>query len=284
MLAGVAPRDERGDWCAALSSLASLFYLALFRCTRTAFRPFFGTNPTWIKQRVSPEDRANFDLRTLGRRFLRAVEDLSSIVSRVGVDERPQSCVQVAVGESSQLEVATGSIGTVITSPPYCTRIDYAIATLPELAALGLSQKSFRDLRDKMIGTPTITHGAGTDDSWGATAASLLGSVARHPSRASSSYYKTFFHQYLSGMRDSIAELHRAVRPAGAIVMVVQDSYYKELHADLPRIVEEMGAGCGWELLIRHDYEVVTKASINTRARLYRDRRSATEAVLVFKR
>ncbi len=42
-------------------------------------------------------------------------------------------------GDSRNLQLAAASIDNIITSPPYCTRIDYVVATLPE-SALKTSQ------------------------------------------------------------------------------------------------------------------------------------------------
>lgn len=41
-------------------------------------------------------------------------------------------------GTSTDLPVKSETIDLILSSPPYCTRIDYAIATLPELAILSV--------------------------------------------------------------------------------------------------------------------------------------------------
>ena len=35
-------------------------------------------------------------------------------------------------------------------------------------------------------------------------------------------------------------------RPNAAVALVVQDSYYKEIHIDLPTIIEDLGVELGW--------------------------------------
>src|SRR5207247_294988 len=91
---------------------------------------------------------------------------------------------------SSRLPVASGSIDAVISSPPYCTRIDYVRATLPELAVIGYPNGMVtRRLREQMIGTPTIDKCANYDsDLWGKTCVRFLSAVERHSSKASSTY------------------------------------------------------------------------------------------------
>jgi hypothetical protein len=173
------------------------------------------------------------------------------------------------------------SVDTIITSPPYCTRIDYAVATLPELGTLDVSPRNVRKLRDRLIGTLTITPEE-TFDSFGPTANQLLQKVKAHTSRASDTYYARFFHQYLTSMNLSLKEISRTMASEATAVIVVQDSYYKEIHVDVPAMISEFAQAQGWIVADRTDYKVPTRASMNTRARQYRDDRSAVEAVLVF--
>lgn len=283
-LIGTGPVDAHGHWCEAMSSLAALFYLGYFKVVRRTLAAFVGSNPTWIRQRVDPSDRVAIDLRTLRPWFIAAMTELSTSVTRDGLPPNRAS-VGVALGHSSRLPISDRSIDAVITSPPYCTRIDYVIATLPELAALRVSTAACRNLREQMIGTPTV---AAADrqptTAYGETAQHVLESVASHTSRASATYYSTFFHQYFTGMYHSLAELHRVVKPTGSIVLVAQDSHYKDLHVDLPAAITDMGGALGWSLQTRQDFAVKTKANINRHTRRYRDHQVATEAVLVFTR
>ena len=64
------------------------------------------------------------------------------------------------------------------TLPPYCTRIDYIIASRPELAVLGYREDDLHALRREMVGTPTIRRETPTHmDDWGSTATEFLASV-----------------------------------------------------------------------------------------------------------
>ena len=65
--------------------------------------------------------------------------------------------VRIEVASSDALPIEGGDVDIVITSPPYCTRIDYAVSTSLELAFLGFDYNtSVRRLRDRMIGTSTV--------------------------------------------------------------------------------------------------------------------------------
>jgi hypothetical protein len=266
-----------------MSSIAALFYLALFRVVRRSLASFAGTNPTWLRQKSAAENKADLDLRTLRPWLVQAVCELAATVKDRGLPEHGLGHIEVGVADSGELPLADDSVAAVITSPPYCTRIDYAVATLPELATLGMSPQEFRDLRDRLIGTPTRDGSfARSDLRWGGTATKFLRQVADHRSHASQGYYLSFFSQYFAGMWRSLSELGRVVEPGRPIVLVVQDSHYKEIHADIPGVMSEMAASLGWRSLARRDFRVKTKANINGGTRKYRSTGLATEAVLAF--
>ena len=68
---------------------------------------------------------------------------------------RGERVLQVA--SSEKLPLAEASVDIVLASPPYCTRIDYAVATSVELSLLGFVRDAgFRDLRRGLIGTTTV--------------------------------------------------------------------------------------------------------------------------------
>ncbi|HKP90724.1 MAG TPA: hypothetical protein VJT75_12225 [Thermoleophilaceae bacterium] len=274
---------EASRLASEMSSLAALFYLALFRVVRRALGRFAGTNPTWLRQKVAQDEKVDIDLRTLRPWLLAAMGELAEAVKERGLPELGGGRIEIAVADSSQLPIQDGAAQAVITSPPYCTRIDYAVATLPELAALGMTASDFRALRDRLIGTPTRDGTfASSDLRWGKTATSFLREVADHRSHASTGYYLSFFSQYFAGMWRSLSEVGRVVASDRPIVLVVQDSYYKEVRADIPCVMCEMADRLGWRLSARRDFQVRTKANINAGTRKYRQPSLATESVLAF--
>lgn len=264
-----------------MSSLAAFFYVALFRTVRLLAASTAGTNPTWWKkprgdQLLSP------GAEKVRETFLTAASELRDGLHGARFDGPIRASAHT--GDSRSLPLDDDSVGAVVTSPPYCTRIDYAVATRPELAVLRADEFAFRGLRDRMVGTPTMTHDRGSRDQWGTAAVEFLTRVREHPSRASATYYLAYYEQYYAAMWESLGELRRVCREGAPAVLVVQDSHYKDVHNDTPGILMEMGEMLGFSERHRHDFPIArTKAAMNPRARVYRTTSSAIESVLVLR-
>lgn len=280
-------QDRAVDSVEDISALAALFYLGLFRMIRTLLVPFLGSNPTWIRRNISPRNRLRPRQETLHQKFRQAMEALTTLVEASSQEYSDKHCPSsIALGSSTDLPLETNSVDAVITSPPYCTRIDYVVATLPELAVLGLQVDELKTLRDKMIGTPTIPAVELETDFLASCSlgTQLLNDISAHESKASNGYYRKFFLGYLSGMNESLAEVNRVVRRGSPVVFVVQDSYYKEIRVDLASIIGEMAEAHGLYTVADHNFEVIARrnyATINPRSRVYRDSTPATESVLI---
>lgn len=265
-----------------VSALAAFYYVALFETLRGELRSFVGSNPTWVRV---PEESDRISLRrdVLRRRFLRTVETLGQrLQSHVSASAaNPAAAIRRA--NSALLPISDCSVGAVVTSPPYCTRIDYVIASRVELAVLGYSKQDLTALRTEMTGTPTIAQlTPEVESAWGAAAADLLATVERHASRASATYYRKYFTQYVDSLWRSLLELRRVLKSDGRAAIVVQDSYYKDVHVDLARIIREMAEALAWEQIDQVDFVIgKTKAAINPRARSWRTDFSATESVIL---
>lgn len=266
-----------------MSSLAAFFYVVLFESTRSFLSSCLTSNPTWVK-RPKLSDRLHLRVSELHSEF-RAIQDrlrrkLQS--SNVMLYQRDDHSATVELASSRKLPVHSDSIDVIITSPPYCTRIDYVIAFLPELALLGQGMEGLKSLRDEMIGTPTIVKSTPIiNEQWGRQATGLLSEVKKHTSVASGTYYLKYFIQYFNSMSQSLQELRRVIRLGAPCILIVQDSYYKDIHVDLPGILSEMATAIGWQLHERQDFTVNrTKASMNPRARKYRSNFQAVESAL----
>ena len=268
-----------------VSSLAAFFYVALFRLVRELLQPFRSSNPTWIRTRIRNNERFDpptthvVDVLWKHVRFMAATQ-FNTPSGTIGRDHLVSA--KVDIGTSTQLSDPNHSFELVLSSPPYCTRIDYAMATLPELSLLGFRQREFDALRRNMIGTATINSAlAETNDDWGLLCLSLLDRIKNHFSYASLSYYYKNFLQYFDGLHRSLSEINRVLKPGGHCVLVVQDSYYKDLHIDLANIVSQRVDKFSWELTQRFDFPSVHNLSrINSRA--VTRRVLATESVLCF--
>ena len=178
---------------------------------------------------------------------------------------------RISTGDSRDLPLNDDSVEAVVSSPPYCTRIDYGISMRPELAVLRFSNEDMATLRNQMVGTPTMTDESMDPNNLGDLATGFLDQVKGHSSQASSTYYLKYFRQYYNAMHASIAELRRVTRIGAPVLLVVQDSFYKEIHNDTPAMLAEMASLAGFKHTERHDFQIPrTKAAVNPRVRKYR--------------
>ena len=266
-----------------VSDLAAFFYTVLFRTMRDFLSGFRSSNPTWIRIPHRTE-RADATAEALQARFLFHTSELAPTHPKGSLERRRRTKIELS--SSAKLPLDDKSVDVALSSPPYCTRIDYAITTSPELALLGFSvANDLGDLRARMLGTTTITKDPIVPTaSWGRTCLDFLFRVHSHKSRASSTYYYRTHLQYFDGIFRSLQELDRVVAPGGACALVVQDSHYKDVHNDVPRIFIEMALGLGWELEQQFNFTVErTLAAVNRESRKYRPGGGAIESALILR-
>lgn len=278
----------RLDSLVQVSALASFFYLALFRALRSLLKPFIGSNPTWIRHPKTVDLLLDISSRDITESFRDHASSMHATLVREANNGAAINSVasKVDVAASESLPVGNAEFDLVVSSPPYCTRIDYVVKTSPELAILGIDRRSFRALRDGMIGTPTVSNTpSGSSTAWGPACEGILHRISRHPARASKSYYWKTYVQYFNGLFRSMQEIKRVLRPRGLCFLVVQDSFYKELHVDLATITNEMAEGVGLSQIYRSDFKTSrTMVGLNTISRTYNDTPAHTESVLVWMR
>jgi SAM-dependent methyltransferase len=264
----------------------AFLYVGLFRTLRYFVSEFQSSNPTWVKT-SDGKARIFLPAERILNRFRKEIHALLTAMqseTQVMPPIRRGKCV-IDVASSLDLPLSSKSIDAVISSPPYCTRIDYVRATLPELAVIGYPNGDFiRHLRNQMIGTPTIDNTPdGNAKEWGAVCSRFLKAVQQHASKASSTYYLKCYRQYFGSVFESMREINRVLKPSGKCILVVQDSYYKNIRSDLPRIFIEIANGLGWSLRERLNFPVKqTLAGINPEVKRYRSVFQALESVLHF--
>lgn len=240
---GVAVRPELGN----VPPLAAFMLLALIRAARGTASMHRGTNPTW----TTPGEGRRSTIRTLGRKWVERIVEMAADLeaTKTGGTAVPWTG-RISIGDARKLPLGASGVDLVVTSPPYCTRIDYVVSSSFELAALGVGSDSpaFVELRRASMGTPLARKGAVPElpERWPASLRGLLGSIRTHRSKASGSYYFKTFHQYFADAETSLSELHRVLRPGGLALFVVQTSYYKELCVDLPSLYVDLGATLGF--------------------------------------
>ncbi len=268
----------------AISGVAAFFYVALFRTLKNVLSPFRTSNPTWLKRPRLAASRLRPD-PCLVRRIFQA-QVASMLPEKTLPSEGPHAEKILGVASSEKIPLPTDSVDYVLSSPPYCTRIDYAVATYAELSLLGFgSESGFEELRHGLIGTATVPKVApALSTSWGRTCQKFLNDLRIHASKASATYYYKSHLQYFQALNRSMSEIARVLKPGAECVLVVQDSYYKDLHNDLPLILTEM-VNPSLTLKERRDFQLSrTLAGIHPGTKEYRSSFGATESVIVFEK
>lgn len=277
---------SKGD-IQAMSALAATYYVALFALCRELTSVFQTSNPTWLKVARRGQRKASATRRWMAARFIALVNDMAVALSAQSADMGEVAPVELLVADTASGLDLRDKADFVLTSPPYCTRIDYTAATRLQLAILSpLLSVAKSELSRRMLGSVRVPEGdISPAPEWGSTCNAFLDAVKNHPSKASAGYYYKTHVDYFEKMHRSLSAISEALRPAGAAVLVVQDSYYKDVHNDLPTIVGELAGGHGLRLRRREDFRLTkTLAGSHPHTRTYRKSFEAVEAVLCFEK
>lgn len=259
-------------------------YVILFEVVKSYLKDFKVSNPTWIKKAKLEEEKISIDKTSLRKKFNETFKDFYKDLNIENKNLRNLPTIKVASSYNTTLKDL--SIDYVITSPPYCTRIDYVIATSIELAILGYDSKSFEELRLEMIGTTKILKNIDIQiEPWGEYSKNFLREVYNHTSVSSKTYYYKQFLQYFYGMYKSFVEIDRVLKSNGQAIIVVQDSYYKDLYLDLSKVFSEMTSTLSWGLVAHEKYQAKSLMSrINSKSRNYQKDTELVEHILIFKK
>ena len=269
-----------------VSPLAAFLYVALFRTVRRLLCDFIPSNPTWTKkpsclhQRKRPTEEKIFQI---------FISEIHSLIETMNYAPNPKKIpkagnVALRIGNAEKVPLLNKTVDAIVSSPPYCTRIDYAVATAIELAILRFNLNEFDVLRRSLTGTSTVEKNYHSiNQSWGDTCLRFLDQVHSHSSKASRTYYFKNHLQYFNSLSNSIQEIQRVLKPSGYCVLVVQDSHYKEIHNDVPSIAAEMAVHSGMKLVRRDNFSTVrSMVGINGHAKKYLPHRNTSESVLCF--
>ena len=288
-LRAMAQRIISQHWSMAAScayqeaSASAVYFAGLGLVLRKLLRPSSSKNPAWHLQAESEDRRIRVGAKRLSELLESAVGSLEQKLPNEGRAE----AATLLTADCRVLPLAASTVDATVTSPPYCTRLDYPIAMQPELALLGQgpTTSGFRELRQSMHGTPTVRSSVPAKlGAWGTSCRRLLRAIKHHESRASATYYLKIYSQYFGDLHDAFAEITRVSRTGSSCVIVVQSSWYKEISVDLPGIVVEMLAMRGWCLKNRTDYPVRhTLADTNPASTGYRTGRGAVESAIEMK-
>lgn len=289
-LVGSMTKSPDGVHLDRISGTAATLYVALFAACRRLVAPFRSSNPTWLRTPKKAEDKLSASQLCVARLFADNVRGMSAALAAkrdadllISTKPRPGEC-KITLADTASMKLDPESIDCVLTSPPYCTRIDYTVATRIELAVLGpLLRTGARALGKQMIGSTQVpSEPIMVDQAWGKTCARFLAALKAHPSKASSGYYYRTHLDYFDKMARSIERLSGALKPGGRAFLVVQDSYYKDLHNDLPKMISEIARAHGLQLKHRRNFHLRSMSDINPGRLSYTRPSGATESVLCF--
>lgn len=266
--------------------LNAFFYSVLFRCLRSIGSFTSGSNPTWLLKSIPALSESEVDVVELFRQFtISMFNDLNTTFHTFSSSRPPVP--NIVEGDSRYLSFDSNSVDFVITSPPYLTRIDYAVSTKPELMFLGYEEKTeFDSLRRKTMGAPVISDkGISYDPLWGDTCNRFLSSVENHHTKAAKSYYLPLYLQYFRDALNSIEEIKRVLRSGGQACLVVQSSYFKDVEGKLGEMYVEMGTNVGMEsFIVKREVIKNHIAHVNSRSSVYVKNKIYFEDAVIFRK
>jgi hypothetical protein len=251
------------------SSTADLLLAAVLRIVRRYSRATISKNPTWLKY---PNDTLDVDTEVFPEFYAMVLSMARELRDEFGETSKVGRTL-ILEGDARSMPVRSNVADVIISSPPYLTRIDYAVGTAPELAFLGYATpKQFREMRASIMGSTCVTGGDyRTRSQWGETCLAILDAIRAHTSKASSGYYYKTHIQYFRDAEQFLSDAIRVMKTGTNAVLVIQDSWYKDLHIPLARIYGEMAVMLG-ALSADTLYSVPVRSHmglVNTKARRY---------------
>jgi hypothetical protein len=256
--------------------------LAAMRLVRAMTKHLVGSNPTWVKK-PDADGRPAFDRDEIDH-LMRA--ELEAVIERLRRRPPILERARISVGRAQRLRIPSDSVQLTLTSPPYLTRIDYAVALSRELAVLGMDAQNQSALREQLMGTTRIRTPKGTEipGVWGEHLRETLEAVRGHESKDAAGYYFKQKLQYFHDLHTSLAELQRVTAPLGLCQIVVQDSYFKDVPLRLGDLVVEAAESYGWQLENAERHPVTRSlVTMNSSARSYH-KEPVVESVLLLRK
>jgi hypothetical protein len=150
-------------------------------------------------------------------RFIAAVETIIANCPQSGSGAVGPATI-VKRGDARRLEIESGSIDLVLTSPPYLNAIDYLRCRKFSLVWMGHNIDEIRQIRGESVGAEVSSEEA-LDAAW---VRSIIKELKLSPALSSRDH--ALLARYAWDMGHAVGEASRVLRPQGRAVYVVGDS------------------------------------------------------------
>lgn len=201
------------------------------------------SNPTWIKIGGITTDRSVSEVISENMDLIR------SFYANYPSLEEEGEC-HLGIGDAASFKMDERA-DLIMTSPPYCNRLDYANSYSPELQFL--SRVGYPTPRERLIGTNVVKdYGTLEEDLQRIGEASqyisdFLGRI-RNMKFRDTSYYLRYFARYFAGLFLAFENLLSYLSDSGRMYIVIQDNLHRgeliELDVALSEMLEKKGYDC----------------------------------------
>ena len=280
--------SENGIKIDDVAPRAAALYVALFSICDDAAAALKTSNPTWVRRLRRGEEKISVPAENLRANYFLALDRIRNAAVQYHNNFHRTYVPTIKVFDTTRsFREHCKKVDIVISSPPYCTRIDYTSITSIQLAILSpLLEISTKELSRAMTGSVRVPNiHIDVNSKWGETCGEFLQKLRAHSSKASDGYYFKTHADYFDKIFRSLVNISDVLNVGGEAILVVQDSYYKEIRNDIAATVVEMASVCGLQLRQRKDFGITAPWSItNPKSRKYRRSFAATETVLFLRK
>lgn len=252
-------------------------YLAALSRIRL-YKRLAGSNPTWVKRPDCAADIAST------REAVRATSSIAREFARKLPALHPANRTTCTWSSIERLRIEPGAIDAIVTSPPYANRTDYIRHYLPGsemlLDLVGMDERS---VRAEQIGTPLIRD-SHSNRAFTSSVINVLERIRTHGSYASERYYYKGFLYYFADMYSAMARMRVWLRRRGLLLMVVQDTYYKDIHIPTASLLLDLAESLGYTIQARRDWPVrqyLSRLSPHSRRAMAKNSRTLRESVVI---
>ncbi len=255
---------------------------AVLMHARKKYRPRYGMNHSW--PRIDGGLRVALDVSGMSAVLIRALKHADWM--RLCYPSGPGTDLWLADARETERFVEDASM--ILTSPPYLSRLDYVRSSLPELEylkQLGVID-DVQKLRAVQIGS-VIVRGRLVKEghSLPGECETILEKVEKHPSKGSRSYYVKFIRNYLRSMYEALKSITVASREDARLVLVAQESWYKDFLLPTTTLLAQMLESEGWWRESEWRFKVgSTLGLLNPYFRNWRKDSKLRESVMLFSR